>query len=140
MGSVQSLTQVQLKTQDAVFGRYVQTSAGDPRHHGGYINGDKTKEGTRVILGGEWFRETKTGEQNSYLMVEFKNKVFDPLMECVAKHIYENAASLHKLAWLGGGMLAWAMVITTGIAYKLLKGRTGVADSEIRPFHEVRQV
>ena len=67
---------------------------------GGYIYGDKTKEGTRVILGGEWFRETETGEQNGYLMVEFKNKVFDPLMERVAKHIYENTASLSKLAWM----------------------------------------
>ena len=31
---------------------------------GGYVHGDKTKEGTRVILGGEWFRETETGELN----------------------------------------------------------------------------
>ena len=70
-------------------------------------------------------------------MVEFKDKVFDPLMERVAKHIYENAASLHKLAWLGGGILAWAMVITVGIVYKLLKGRKGVVDPKIRPLHQV---
>ena len=102
----------------------------------GTINGDMIKEHTRIILGGEWFRETDTGEQNGYLMVEFKDKVFDPLMERVAKHIYDNATSVHKLAWVGGEIAAWAMVVSLGIGYKMMRGRKNV-ESEIRPMNQV---
>ena len=105
------------------------------------VQGDKTKEATRVILGGEWFRETQTGEENVYLMADFKSKVFDPIVQRIAKHVYENGASLDKLACFGGGILAWVVVVTVGIGYRYLKGRKGGArDPEVRPLQKIRQI
>ena len=58
----------------------------------------------------------------------------------MAKHIYENAGELHKLAWFGGGIFAWTLVVSIEFGYKYLQGKHGGArDIETRPLQEVRQ-
>ena len=36
---------------------------------------------TKVVLGGEWFSSTSTGESGGYLMTDFKTKVFEPIVK-----------------------------------------------------------
>ena len=40
-----------------------------------------SKTATKIVLGGEWFTETTTGEKGGYLMTEFKDKVFEPIIK-----------------------------------------------------------
>ena len=40
-----------------------------------------SKTATKIVLGGEWFTETTTGEKGGYLMSEFKDKVFEPIIK-----------------------------------------------------------
>ena len=89
---------------------------------------DTSKQATQVVLGGQWFSETETGEKNGYLMSEFKERVFDPIVTRIATHVYENASSLNTLEWFGGAMLGWLLVVTIGVGYgyvrcKKLAGR-----------------
>jgi hypothetical protein len=43
------------------------------------LGGSKTA--TKIVLGGEWFTETTTGEKGGYLMSDFKDKVFEPIIK-----------------------------------------------------------
>ena len=40
-----------------------------------------TQTATKVILGGEWFTTATTGESGGYLMKDFKDKVFEPIIK-----------------------------------------------------------
>ena len=40
-----------------------------------------SKTATKIVLGGEWFTETTTGEKGGYLMSDFKDKVFEPIIK-----------------------------------------------------------
>ena len=42
---------------------------------------DTSKTATKIVLGGEWFTETTTGEKGGYLMSDFKDKVFEPIIK-----------------------------------------------------------
>ena len=44
-------------------------------------NEDTPNSTTKIILGGEWFTSTNTGEDNGYLMTEFKDKFFEPIIQ-----------------------------------------------------------
>ena len=39
------------------------------------VTADESKTAVKVVLGGEWFTSTTTGEANGYLMSDFKTKV-----------------------------------------------------------------
>ena len=51
---------------------------------------DQSNTATKIVLGGEWFTSTNTGESNGYLMTDFKEKVFEPIMKRIAQHVYDN--------------------------------------------------
>ena len=42
---------------------------------------DQSNTATKIVLGGEWFSSTNTGESKGYLMTDFKEKVFEPIMK-----------------------------------------------------------
>jgi hypothetical protein len=42
---------------------------------------DQSNTATKIVLGGEWFTSTNTGDNNGYLMTDFKEKVFEPIMK-----------------------------------------------------------
>jgi hypothetical protein len=39
------------------------------------VSSDESNTAVKVILGGEWFTSTTTGEANGYLILDFKTKV-----------------------------------------------------------------
>ena len=49
---------------------------------------DGTQTATKVILGGEWFTTTTTGESGVYLMKDFKDKVLEPILPRPLKGFY----------------------------------------------------
>ena len=45
------------------------------------VMADQSNTATKIVLGGEWFTSTNTGDGNGYLMTDFKEKVFEPIMK-----------------------------------------------------------
>ena len=45
------------------------------------VASNESKTAVKVVLGGEWFTSTTTGEANGYLMSDFKTKVFEPILK-----------------------------------------------------------
>ena len=45
------------------------------------VASDEAKTAVKVVLGGEWFTSTTTGEVNGYLMSDFKTKVLEPILK-----------------------------------------------------------
>ena len=45
------------------------------------VYADQSNTATKIVLGGEWFTSTTTGESNGYLMTDFKEKVFEPILK-----------------------------------------------------------
>ena len=74
-------------------------------------------------------------------MAEFKERVFDPIVTRIAKHVYENASSLGKMEWYGGAIVGWPLVVTISLGYGYVKCRK-LADRnpELRQLQEIRQV
>ena len=46
-----------------------------------FVYADQSNTATKIVLGGEWFTSTTTGESNGYLMTDFKEKVFEPILK-----------------------------------------------------------
>ena len=46
-----------------------------------FVYANHSETATKIILGGEWFTTTTTGESNGYLMSDFKEKVFNPILK-----------------------------------------------------------
>ena len=88
---------------------------------------DQSNTATKIVLGGEWFTSTNTGESNGYLMTDFKEKVFEPIMKRVAQHVYDNYSMVVLLEWLVGLIGAWLTIISIilGYLYKNCSCKTG---------------
>ena len=46
-----------------------------------FVYADQSNTATKIVLGGEWFTSTTTVESNGYLMTDFKEKVFEPILK-----------------------------------------------------------
>ena len=106
------------------------------------VIGDKSKQATQVVLGGQGFSETDTGENNGYLIAEFKDKVFDPIVTRIATHVYNSGALLNNLEWAGGVMMAGLVIISIIVAYGYLRcNKLSNKSTELRQLQEVgRQI
>ena len=82
------------------------------------VTADESKTAVKVVLGGEWFTSTTTGEANGYLMSDFKTKVLEPILKRIANHVYSNHGELSILRWLMGLLGAWVELVSAFVAFK----------------------
>ena len=78
---------------------------------------DQSNTATKIVLGGEWFTSTNTGESNGYLMTDFKEKVFEPIMRRIAQHVYDNYTTVVMIEWVIGVIGAWLTLISLVLGY-----------------------
>ena len=82
------------------------------------VTADESKTAVKVVLGGEWFTSTTTGEANGYLMSDFKTKVLEQILKRNANHVYSNHGELSILRWLMGLLGAWVGLVSAFVAFK----------------------
>ena len=82
------------------------------------VTADESKTAVKVVLGGEWFTSTTTGETNGYLMSDFKTKVLEPILKRIENHVYSNHGELSILRWLMGLLGAWVGLVSAFVAFK----------------------
>ena len=79
------------------------------------VTADESRTAVKIVLGGEWFTSTTTGETNGYLMSEFKMKVLEPILK---NHLYSNHGEISILRWLMGLLGAWVGLVSAFVAFK----------------------
>ena len=89
------------------------------------VASEESKTAVKVVLGGEWFTSTTTGEANRYLISDFKTKVLEPILKRIANHVYINHGELSILRWLMGLLGAWVGLVSAFVAFKHQCGCNG---------------
>ena len=56
-----------------------------------------TQSAIQVILGGSWFSKSSVETSGSYMLSEWRDKIFNPLMSRVAQKVMENMIKLNEL-------------------------------------------
>ena len=59
-----------------------------------------TQSAIQVILGGLWFSKISVGTSGSYMLSEWREKIFNQLMSRVAQKVMENMIRLNELQFL----------------------------------------
>ena len=64
-----------------------------------------SSQGFQVVLGVRWFSTTEVGDSGGYLTREFKSQVWEPMLQRVAIHVYENFETIELIKiMIGIGM------------------------------------
>ena len=74
-----------------------------------------------VILGGSWFSKSTIGTSGNYLMADWREKIFTPLVTRMAQKVLENMQTVKDLHWMILGLVLWNSLLTVVIFYKTLK-------------------
>ena len=53
-----------------------------------------------VVLGGSWFSKSSVGTSGNYMLEEWKEKIFKPLVTEVAQKVLKNMEKLNELHWM----------------------------------------
>ena len=53
-----------------------------------------------VVLGGSWVSKSSIGTSGNYMLSEWKEKIFNPLVTRVAQKVLENMEKLKELHWM----------------------------------------
>ena len=83
--------------------------------------------GINFVLGGRWFEDSSVGQTGGYSKMEYKNKVLDPIIECIANHVYNNHSNLGIHFWI---LLTFGFLIGVLTFYVIFRGgvcRTGAS-------------
>ena len=80
-----------------------------------------TDNAIQVVLGGSWFSISSVGTSGSYMLSEWKDKIFNPLVTRVAQKVMENVVRLNKLHWMLLALVLWNSLLTVIIFYKTLR-------------------
>ena len=60
-----------------------------------------------VVLGGSWFSKSSIGTSGNYMLSEWKEKIFNPLVTRMAQKVLENMETLKDLHWMVLGLVLW---------------------------------
>ena len=74
-----------------------------------------------VVLVGVWFSKSSIGTSGNYMLSEWKEKIFNPLVTRVAQKVLENMEKLNELHWMVLALVLWNSLLTVIIFYKTLK-------------------
>ena len=74
-----------------------------------------------VVLGGSWFSKSSIGTSGNYMLSEWNEKIFNPLVTRMAQKVLENMETLKDLHWMVLGLVLWNSLLTVIIFYKTLK-------------------
>ena len=74
-----------------------------------------------VVLGGSLFSKSSVGTSGNYMLSEWKEKIFNPLITRVAQKVLENIEKLKELHWMVSALVLWNSLLTVIIFYKTLK-------------------
>ena len=74
-----------------------------------------------VVLGGAWFSKSTIGTSGNYLMADWREKIFTPLVTRMAQKVLENMQTVKDLHWMILGLVLWNSLLTVVIFYKTLK-------------------
>ena len=61
----------------------------------------------QVVLGGSWFSKSSIRTSGNYLLSEWKEKIFNPLVTRVAQKVMENMIKLNELHWMVLALVLW---------------------------------
>ena len=75
----------------------------------------------QVVLGGSWFSKSSVGTSGNYMLSEWKEKIFNPLVTRVAQKVMENMVKLNELQWMLLALVLWNSLLTVIIFYKTLR-------------------
>ena len=74
-----------------------------------------------VVLGGSWFSKSSIGTSGNYMLSEWKEKFFNPLITRMAQKVLENMETVKDLHWMILGLVLWNSLLSVIIFYKTLK-------------------
>ena len=80
-----------------------------------------SENAVNVILGGSWFSKSTIGTSENYLMADWREKIFIPLVTRMAQKVLENMQTVKDLHWMILGLVLWNSLLTVVIFYKTLK-------------------
>ena len=75
----------------------------------------------QVVLGGSWFSKSSIGTSGNYMLSEWKEKIFNPLVTRVAQKVMENMIKLNELHWMLLALVLWNSLLTVIVLYKTLR-------------------
>ena len=75
----------------------------------------------QVVLGGSWFSKSSVGTSGNYMLSEWKEKIFNPLVTRVAQKGMEDMIKLNELHWMLLALVLWNSLLTVIIFYKTLR-------------------
>ena len=75
----------------------------------------------QVVLGGSWFSKSSVGTSGNYMLSEWKENFFNPLVTRVAQKVMENMVKLNELYWMLLALVLWNRLLTVIIFYKTLR-------------------
>ena len=80
-----------------------------------------SENAVNIILGGSWFSKSTIGTSGNYLMADWREKIFIPLVTRMAQKVLENMQTVNDLHWMILGLVLWNSVLSVVFFYKTIK-------------------